>query len=188
MPMPVSHSIDKDDCVLMVVDIQERLLPSICEHERVSTQSAKLIEGAKILGVPIIWTEQYKKGLGDTTPEIKQAIGDAAKPLEKMTFGCLTDPHIKQRFDELRRRTVILCGIEAHVCVLQTAMVALDEGLRVALAEDAVSSRKPSDRAAGIARMYKEGVIPATVEMLLMEWMQIAGTETFKKVLPLLKG
>jgi len=188
MSMLASHQITKEDSILLVVDIQERLLPSIHEHERVTTQSTKLIEGAKIIGIPIVWTEQYKKGLGGTTPEIKQAIGDAAHPQEKMTFGCLADVNIKHHIEQLRRRTLILCGIEAHVCVLQTAMHALDDGMRVALAEDAVSSRKPSDYSAGVRRMYKEGVIPATVEMLLMEWMHIAGTETFKRVLPLLKN
>ncbi|MBI1783517.1 isochorismatase family protein [Candidatus Sumerlaeota bacterium] len=182
-----SHRIEKDDSVVMVVDIQERLLPAIHEHERMSAQSAKLIQGARVIGVPIIWTEQYKKGLGETAPAIKEAIGGAAEPLEKMTFGCLDYEGIKRAFDALHRHTLILCGIEAHVCVLQTALKGLDDGLRVVLAEDAVSSRKPADCGAGIARMYKEGVVPATVEMLLMEWMKVAGTDTFKKVLPIIK-
>ncbi len=188
MSQNASHRIRKEDCALMVVDLQDRLLPAIHEHERVSAQAVKLIEGAKIIGVPIVWTEQYKKGLGDSSPEIKRAIGDAAKPLEKMTFGCLDDDGIKKQVNNLGRKTLVLCGIEAHVCVLQTALRALDDGMKVVLAEDAVSSRKASDCSAGIARMYREGVIPATVEMLLMEWMQVAGTETFKKVLPLLKS
>ncbi len=182
-----SHRIEKDDCAVLVVDIQERLLPAIHEGSRMSAQSVRLIQGARVIGVPILWTEQYKKGLGDTTPEIKSAIGDAATPLEKMAFGCLDDENVKKQFSDLKRGTLVLCGIEAHVCVLQTAMRALDEGIRVVLAEDAVSSRKPTDCAAGIARMYHEGVVPATVEMLLMEWMKIAGTETFKKILPIIK-
>jgi nicotinamidase-related amidase len=187
MTGPASHRIEAQDSVLMVVDIQERLLPAIHDNERVRTQATKLIQGAKILGVPIVWTEQYKRGLGETSPEIKEAIGDAAEPLEKMTFGCLDDEKVKQQFDRLNRKTLVLCGIEAHVCVTQTAMRGLDDGLKVVLAEDAVSSRKSSDCEAGIRRMYREGVVPATVEMLLMEWTKIAGTETFKKILPIIK-
>lgn len=178
----------KEDCLLMVVDIQERLLPSIHDNERVSRQSVKLIEGAKILGVPIVWTEQYKKGLGESTAEIRGAIGDAAKPMEKLTFGCLADEGIKSEVKRQGKKAVILCGIETHICVMQTAFSALDQGLTVALAEDAVSSRRASDHETGIARMRAAGVVPATVEMLFMEWMGIAGTETFKRMLPLLKN
>lgn len=178
----------KEDCLLMVVDIQERLLPSIHDHERVNRQAVKLIEGAKILGVPIVWTEQYKKGLGESTSEIRDAIGDAAKPLEKMTFGCLADEGIAAEVKRQNRKSVILCGIETHICVMQTAFSALDEGLTVALAEDAVSSRRASDHETGVARMRAAGVVPATVEMLFMEWMGIAGTDTFKQMLPLLKN
>ncbi len=178
----------KDDCLLMVVDIQERLLPSIHDHERVNRQAVKLIEGAKLLGVPIVWTEQYKKGLGESSPEIREAIGDAARPLEKMSFGCLADEAIAAEVRGLNRKVAILCGIETHICVMQTAFGALDTGLTVAIAEDAVSSRRPSDHETGIARMRAAGVVPATVEMLFMEWMGIAGTETFKKILPLLKN
>lgn len=178
----------KEDCLLMVVDIQERLLPSIHDHERVSRQSVKLIEGAKILGVPIVWTEQYKKGLGESTPEIREAIGTAAKPLEKLSFGCLSDEGIAAEVRRQNRKAVILCGIETHICVMQTAFSALDRGLTVALAEDAVSSRRPADHETGVARMRAAGVVPATVEMLFMEWMQVAGTDTFKRILPLLKS
>jgi nicotinamidase-related amidase len=178
----------KDDCLLMVVDIQERLLPAIYEADRVSRQSVKLIEGAKILGVPIVWTEQYKKGLGESTPEIRQAIGDSAKPLEKLTFGCLADEGIAAEVQRQGRKAVVLCGIETHICVMQTAFSALDKGLTVALAEDAVSSRRAGDHETGLARMRAAGVVPATVEMLFMEWMEVAGTDTFKRMLPLLKN
>lgn len=179
--------LNKDDCLLMVVDIQERLLPSIHDHERVNSQAVKLIQGAKILGVPIVWTEQYKKGLGESSPEIREAIGDAAQPLEKMTFGCLADEGIAAEVKRQNKKAAILCGIETHICVMQTAFSALDSGLTVAIAEDAVSSRRPNDHETGIARMRGAGVVPATVEMLFMEWMGVAGTDTFKKILPLLK-
>lgn len=187
MSNAASHRIEPEDCALMVVDIQERLMPRIHNHERVGRQCVKLIKGAKIVGVPIVWTEQYRKGLGPTNPEIAEAIGDAAEPLEKMTFGCLADDAIRARTLELKRKYLILCGIESHICVLQTALHALDEGMVPVLVEDAVSSQRVPDRDAALARMRQAGVIPATVEMLLMEWLKVAGTPAFKQALPLLK-
>ena len=183
----MSRRLKPEECVLMVVDVQERLLPQIHEHDHVNAQCAKLARGASVLGVPIIWTEQYKKGLGETTPEIRAAIGDGAQSFEKMSFGCLADPKIHDEVKRIGRRKIILCGIEAHICVAQTALQAMDEGYDVALAEDAVSSRRPSDCETGIARMRQAGVIPATVEMLLMEWLGEAGTPQFKQILPLIK-
>lgn len=175
------------DCALMVVDFQERLMPSIHEHERVARQAAKLVEGAKILDIPIVWTEQYKKGLGETVPEVAGAIGDKATPLEKITFSCIADEGILAAVKKLKRKTIVLCGIETHICVMQTAFGAMEEGWNVAAAEDATSSRRNTDHLAGIARMRGAGVVPTTVEMLLMEWMGRAGTDTFKKMLPLVK-
>lgn len=186
--MSSSLNLNPEDCALLVVDIQERLMPQIFEHERINRQCAKLIEGAKIVDIPIVWTEQYKKGLGETTPEIRAAIGDAAKPMEKLAFGCLDDDAVKAHIEHLRRQTLIVCGIEAHICVTQTVLRAIGQGYVVALVEDAVSSRKASDRDTGIARMRQAGAIPATMEMLFMEWLQVAGTDNFKKMLPLLKG
>ena len=177
-----------EDCLLIVVDIQERLMPQSHEHARVSAQCAKLIEGAKIVGIPIVWTEQYRKGLGDTTPEIKAAIGAAAEPIEKMHFGCLDDEKVRAKVSGLRRNAVVLCGIEAHICVTQTALRAMEDGLTTIVAEDAISSRRPSDKETAVARLRQAGAVPASVEMLLMEWLNIAGGEKFKQVLPLLKS
>jgi len=162
-------------------------MPTIDERERVVRRCVRLIRGARILGVPILWTEQYRKGLGPTVPEIVEAIGDAAAPMEKMHFGCLDDEAVRGRVEATRRRTLALCGIEAHVCIMNTALRALEDGMRVAVAEDAVGSRRASDRETALRRMTQAGVIPATVEMLLMEWMRESGTPRFKKVLPLLK-
>lgn len=183
-----SRRIDVQECAILVIDMQERLLPAMHDPEGCSAQCVKLIQGAKTLGVPILWTEQYRKGLGPTVPEIAEAIGDAASPMEKMCFGCLDNESIRSSVEKLGRSHLVLCGIESHVCVLQTALHAMELGLKPVLAEDAVSSRRATDRAAGIARLYQAGVIPGTVEMLLMEWLRVAGTDTFKKMLPLFKS
>lgn len=176
--------------LLMVVDMQERLLPAIHESARVVARARVLIQAAKILGLPIVWTEQYKKGLGETDPAIAEAIGDAARPMEKMAFGCLGDAAICKATDELAamgRKQIILCGIETHVCVLQTALKALEAGATVFIAEDATGSRRASDRETALRRLAQAGAVPATVEMLIMEALVVAGGEIFKAILPLLK-
>lgn len=176
-----------DEAVLVVVDLQERLLPAIAERERVVARSRVMIQAARVLGIPILWTEQYKKGLGETAAEIREAIGEAAAPLEKMAFGCLGDPAFAATAGAGGASQMILIGIEAHVCVLQTALAARAAGWTVFIAEDALGSRRPSDRATALARMTQAGCVPATVEMLIMEALGAAGGEKFKAILPLLK-
>lgn len=182
-----SNRLTRDDTTLLVVDVQARLMPQIHESERVNAQCVKLIEGAKVLGIPIVWTEQYKKGLGDSTAEIIAAVGDAARPMEKLEFGCLDNAAVLEAVKALGRPNLVLCGIEAHICVTQTALRGLEEGLNIVVAEDAVSSRRERDAEIGIARMRKAGAVPANVEMLLMEWLGAAGTPEFKQILPIIK-
>ena len=181
------HCLRANQVLLMVVDLQERLLPAIDLRERVLARSILLIRALKILGAPMIWTEQYRKGLGPTDPAIVEAIGDAAQPLEKTAFGCLDDPTIRLACESTGRAQLILCGIETHVCILQTALRALEAGLQVYIAEDAVGSRRPGDRETALRRLAQAGAVPATVEMLIMELLGVAQGERFKAVLPLLK-
>ncbi len=188
--MPIQ--LDLQQALLLVVDLQERLLPAIDEKERVLKRSAVLIKAARILGMPIIWSEQYKKGLGNTDPAICAALGAGADcacplPLEKMAFGCLGDPAILQAVNESGRKQLILIGIETHVCILQTALKGLELGFDVFLAEDAIGSRRASDRQTALCRMRQAGCVPASVEMLIMESLRVAGGDKFKVILPLLK-
>lgn len=176
-----------EDALLVVVDLQEKLLPAIAERERVVKRSLVMIRAAQTLGIPILWTEQYKKGLGDTVAEVKDAIGEAARPMEKVAFGCLCDEAVAAETKVSGKRQMILVGIEAHVCVLQTALKALAEGWTVFLAEDALGSRRMSDRETALRRLAQAGCVPATVEMLIMEALGVAQGEKFKSVLPLLK-
>lgn len=182
--------LDPGRALLVVVDLQERLLPAIAESGRVVTRSVVLIRAARALGIPLLWTEQYKKGLGETVPEVVEAIGDAARPMEKVAFGCLGDAGFAQAASEQQkagRGQMILVGIETHVCVLQTALKALAEGWTVYLAEDALGSRRASDRETALRRLTQAGAVPATVEMLIMEALGVAQGEKFKAILPLLK-
>lgn len=171
---------------LLVIDFQERLLPAMSEPQRVAQNAARLIQGAALLNLPIWVTEQYRKGLGPTVPEIASLI-NGFSPFQKLDFSACG---AAGWLDALRARQVtdvLLCGIEAHVCVSQTALDLLDEGFRVFVAADAISSRTPENHRIGTERMRDAGAVIVSTEMALLEWLQRAGTEQFKKLLPLIK-
>jgi nicotinamidase-related amidase len=169
------------DTALLVVDVQERLVPAIADHRRVVWNCRRLIDAAGVLGVPVAATEQYPKGLGPTVAELAERLGGAAIP-EKLTFSAGGCPAV---FEALRRRGVsklLLCGIEAHVCVAQTAIDLLAHGWRVYVAVDAVGSRFEIDRDTALRRMESSGATLTTTEAALFEWCQVAGTPKFKQI------
>ena len=176
-----------DDSLLLLVDVQERLAPAMHDAARLLRKAAALAEGCRLLGVPLVATEQYPKGLGRTVPELRGAVEAAGGPLEKTDFSCAADAGVRARLDALGRRTVLLAGVETHVCVLQTALDLQDSGRRVLVVEDATASRAPEDRAAGLARLRMAGVEPATVEMVLFELMGSSRHPCFRDVQALVK-
>lgn len=175
-----------DATALLVIDVQERLLPVIDECDRVETQVGKLIDGANVLGLPVLVTEQYRKGLGVTVPAIAEKLDGAVCNHEKLKFSACIEP-IREELSRRGIRSVIVCGIEAHVCVLQSALDLADVGYVVAVAEDAVGSRRVVDREAALRRMTQAGVVPTTVESVLLELVHEAGTGRFKAILPVIK-
>jgi nicotinamidase-related amidase len=177
---------DPSTTLLLVVDIQEKFIPHIHEAERVVSGSVRMLRAANVLGLPVIVTEQYRKGLGTTVPQVLEAAASASV-IEKMTFSCLGSESVRQAIDEAGARTVLLVGIEAHVCILQTAMDLLDLGLRPQVVADAVSSRRESDMLAALERMRQAGVVIATSEMTILELVRDASLPAFKAVLPLIK-
>jgi nicotinamidase-related amidase len=177
--------LDRTHTALLVVDLQERLLPHMHNAADLTIQAGKLIDGAKILGLPILVTEQYRKGLGATVPEVAARLGDTPR-FEKLKFSACIDP-VRQALASRPIRNVILCGIEAHVCVLQTALDLMDTGFLVALAIDAIGSRRRTDQDAAVARMTQAGVLPTTVESALLEMLREAGTPEFKAMLDVIK-
>jgi len=179
--------LDPTCALLVVIDLQDKILPHIHRWEQVVKRACLFIRAAKIIGIPILWSEQYRKGLGNTVEAITDAIGDAAVPMEKMAFGCLCDDAINEAAIGSGCRQLILCGIESHVCVLQTVMKALEDDWDVFLLVDAMSSRHQSDHEIGIKRMIQAGAVPTTAEMLIMESLMMAGGERFKAILPMLK-
>jgi nicotinamidase-related amidase len=180
------HRLTRARAGLVVVDMQERLLPAISEKERVLQNVLRLVQGAAILRVPVFATEQYRKGLGPTVPEVASAIPGFA-PLEKVAFSACGATGFIPALKRKKVSDAILCGIEAHVCVSQTCLDLLDRGFRVFVAADAVSSRTPENYRAGLDRMSAAGAVIVSTEMVLFEMLGQAGTAEFKQILALVK-
>lgn len=173
---------------LVVVDIQEKLLPAIHERDRVIRNSLLLLRLASILHLPVVITTQYRKGLGETVPEVR-AAAPGVEPLDKVTFGCFADAGFLARLGSLEGRDqLVVAGIEAHICVAQTVLGALDRGYRVHVASDAVGSRTEANRQVGLARMERAGALLSSAEMAIYELLGRSDGEAFKQMLPHLKG
>ena len=171
---------------LLVVDIQARLLQAIFENERVGENSHRLIQATVILNRPIFATEQYRKGLGPTILGLANAIPNF-QPLEKVTFSACGAEGCLDRLKAAGISDVILCGIETHVCVCQTGLDLIEEGFGVFVAADAVSSRTQENHFLGLERMRDAGAIIGSTEMFIFELLEKAGTDEFKRILPLVK-
>jgi nicotinamidase-related amidase len=171
---------------LLVIDLQERLLPVISGHELVTLNSSRLIQAARILQIPVYATEQYRKGLGPTVPEITSALAGVA-PVEKLTFSACADSELMMALAARASSDIILCGIETHVCVCQTCLDLRSAGLRPFVVADATSSRTPENHRLGLDRMRDAGATIVSTEMVLFELVERAGTDEFKQVLALVK-
>ena len=178
--------IRREQSLLLIVDIQEKLAPAILDGEEVVANAAKLIQAAKQLNVPILTSEQYAKGLGRTVPALRELLSSEAL-FDKTHFSCLAEPGVADRLRQQQRRQMIVCGMEAHVCVLQTAMDIKAAGFTSIVVADAVSSRRVESYELGLGRMRDAGVVIVTTEMVLFEWIRQAGTPEFKALLPLIK-
>jgi len=180
------HRLTRASAGLIVVDIQERLLPAIFEKERMVQNVVRLIKSAAILGVPIFATEQYRKGLGATDAEVTAALAGVA-PIEKVAFSACGAAGLSASVKAKKTSDIILCGIEAHVCVCQTCLDLLDQEFKVFVVADAVSSRAPENYRIGVERMRDAGAVIVSTEMVLFELLEKAGTEEFKQILALVK-
>lgn len=178
--------LDISQTALVVVDLQEAFRSAIPEFPQVTSRAAMAVRGFQILNVPVIVTEQYPKGLGRTAEEILFCLPDDYEPLEKITFSSCIDSFLG-KLNEAGARQVVLCGLETHICVNQTAHDLLTNGFEVHILTDAVGSRYQEDREAGLKKMLQSGVVPATVEMALFELMRDAKHEQFKEIQNLIK-
>ncbi len=173
--------LNKEEAVLLIVDIQEKLAAVMKERERVVKNNLHLIELAKMIGMPVMVTEQYPKGLGKTVPEIREAL-PSYHPVEKMTFNCCDEPVFLRDVKGHGRRTVILTGMETHICVLQTCIGLLKSGITVHVVRDAVCSRTKENWKTGIEFMRDGGAVVTGTETALFQLLKKAGTEEFKKI------
>jgi nicotinamidase-related amidase len=171
---------------LLVVDMQERLVPKMHEAESLVQRAGLLIDGANALGCPVLMTEQYRKGLGLTVPELRSRLELVVLNQEKTEFSACVEP-IHDALLEQEARSVLVAGVEAHVCVALTCLDLVDRGFVVGVVADAISSRRPMDAQVAMQRMAQAGVVPVTVESVLLEMVKAAGTDRFKSILPLIK-
>lgn len=178
--------IKRDQTAAVVIDVQEKLFPLIHEHDQIAKNMAILIKGLKLLEVPILVTQQYTKGLGETVKPIKEAM-DGYEHIEKMAFSCCGDEGFMSQFKLFDRKNVVLMGIESHVCVLQTTLDLLEAGYQPIVIEDCVSSRKLNDKKIAVKRMRTSGAIISTYESILFELTEVSGTELFKGIVKLVK-
>jgi len=181
--------LNADSCALVVIDIQEKLLPPIFQKEELIRNSQLLIRAAAILNIPAIVSTQYAKGLGGTVPEITSLL-PGTEAIDKNLFSCFGSDVFCTLLKRLpgNRNTLLLCGMESHICVMQTALAALREGYLVHVASDAVGSRSEWNWKIGLERMRAAGAVISSTEMMIYEVMRSSATPAFKQLLPYLKG
>jgi nicotinamidase-related amidase len=178
----VPARLDRESAVVVVVDVQEGFRPVIQGFDEVAANVARLVKGANAIDVPVIASEQYPKGLGATVPEVAEHL-DGVEPVTKTCFAA-TDA---DGFDLGGRTQAIVCGIESHICVWQTARGLLDQGVEVHVVRDAVSSRTEDNRALGIELIERAGGQPTSVETALFDLLKVAGSDEFKVVQKIIK-
>lgn len=179
------HLLARETSALLVVDIQEKLIPAIDSSANVVAKSKQLTEAAAILGVPILVSEQYPRGLGKTVDALDLSNAEVVE--EKSMFSCRECQQIAGFLREKAIQTVLLCGIEAHVCVAQTAFDLLAAGFNVHIAVDAIGSRSSIDRETAISRLNLHGVTSTTVEAAIFEWCETSSAAEFKQISQLVK-
>ena len=177
--------IKKNDSLLLFIDVQEKLFPHIDKHFELEKKLNQLVEGMQVLDIPIIVSEQYTKGLGKTIESVSEKLKDVPT-FEKMTFSCMRSPELAAAIEQSGKRTIILAGIEAHICVLQTALDLCQEGFDVALVLDAVGSRSDENKSISVLRLQNK-VAFTSVESVLFELCEVAGMEEFKAISKIIK-
>ncbi len=169
----------RDSSCLLLIDVQEKLAPSIMNTEALIDRCAWVVEVAQALSVPMFVSEQYPKGLGSTVPKLLSLVKDEPQ-IEKLAFSCMKDEDFCARLAHTEKTQIVLIGMETHVCVLQTALDLLAMDYQVFIVVDAVGSRFPIDYQYGLKRMKQQGAYLLTAEMVLFEWLETSGTAEFK--------
>lgn len=182
-----SGLLDRDESVLVIIDVQERYIPHLHEGARVVEAARRLIEGAKLVGVPILVTEQYPEGLGHTTPVLRDILPADTTPISKRTMSCVAEPAFVDALRETGRTQVVIAGIEAQACVNQTVHELIAAQLETHIVVDALSSRFRRDYEVAVERQIGAGAVPTTVEAVLLEWVRTADAPEFQKIRQLIR-
>lgn len=184
--MNIPAFLQTDQTALIIIDIQEKLFPVMHDKEKLRRNVIKLIKGAQVLEIPILFTEQYPKGLGPTLPEIKGLLADF-KAMEKVSFNCCDEAVFCQALQALKRKQVLIAGIEAHICVYQTAVALARAGYEIQVVGDCVASRENENKLAALFKMGAAGISPTTMEMALFELLKVAKGDKFKQISAIVK-
>ncbi len=189
MGHPAQPLCDADQSLLLVIDIQERLSVAMpaTSRERVLKNTSLLLQGASLLHIPAVRTEQYPKGLGPTEGMLLEQMPATAKHFEKTTFSCCSTAGFCETGLDPERKQIVVAGMETHVCVLQTALDLQRRGYQVFVVADAVCSRSEENRSNALARMYKENIVITNTESVLFEWLRDAGHEQFRTISRMLR-
>jgi len=182
-----SGLLDRDGSVLVVIDVQERYIPHLFEGARVVEATRRLIEAAKLVGVPILVTEQYPEGLGPTTPVVRDALPRGVKAIAKRSMSCAGEPAFVEALRTTGRTQVVIAGIEAQACVNQTVHELIAADYETHLVVDAVSARFRRDYEIAVERQVRAGAVPTTVEAVLLEWVRTADAPEFQAVRALIR-
>ena len=185
--MPHENTLEPGRTALAVIDVQESFRPHVPDFGALAARVALVAQAARLLGLPVVVTEQYPKGLGRTAAEVAAALPADCEPVEKTAFSSCGAQAFVSRLEAAGARQILLCGIEAHVCVNQTAHDLLARGYQVHLLADCVSSRAAENRRAGLDKMFRSGALPSSTELALFELMRDARHEQFKAVQKLIK-
>lgn len=180
------HLLSKEKTILALVDIQEKLLKVMWKKEGLILKISKLIKAFKIMELPVLLTEQYPQGIGKTDQSISDLLKDI-KPIEKICFSCMGKDKFSEGIKSSGKDQVVLCGIESHICILQTALDLLDQGYFVYIPYDGTSSRKESDYRNALDRMQKEGVVIGSIESAIFELLKTADSPAFRQILRIIK-
>jgi len=178
--------IRRETSFLLVVDVQTRLAPAVAGQTEVIARCGALLDAARLLDVPALASEHCPEGIGPLVPELRARLGDG-RVVRKTHFSCADEPALHARMAELHRRQAVVCGMETHVCVMQSALGLAERGFEVYVVADACGSRRAEDRAAALARLSGDGIRAVTAEMTLFEWMHRADAPGFRELLEIVK-
>ena len=179
--------LSEKDSVLLIIDVQEKLLNAVFNKEAVEKKASIMAKAANILEIPVVITEQYPKGLGSTVSAIIDSISTPVNIFEKVSFSALDNPEIYKALKSLKRREVVIFGIETHICVSQTVNALLQKGFKVTVISDACSSRAETEHLSGLDRIKEHGASVITTETALFEWLRTSKHPKFKEVQNLIK-